>query len=37
MIADFTAKRLVEVDGAGKVVHELRDLPWAVASVAVMR
>lgn len=36
MIADFTSRRVVEVDAAGKLVHELRDVPWAVASIAVM-
>jgi DNA-binding beta-propeller fold protein YncE len=35
MIADFTARRLVEVDAAGNLVHELRDLPWNIASIAV--
>lgn len=36
MIADFTSHRVVEVDAASMPVHELRDLPWAVASIAVM-
>lgn len=36
MIADFTGRRVLEVDGEGKLVAELRDLPWAVASIAVM-
>lgn len=36
MIADFTSRRVVEVDAAGKLVHELRDLPWSIASIAVM-
>ena len=27
---------VVEVDAAGKLVHELRELPWAIASIAVM-
>ena len=36
MIADFTGRRVVEVDAAGNLVHELRDLPWAIASIAVM-
>jgi acetyl esterase/lipase len=35
MIADFTGKRVLEVDAAGRLVHELRDLPWAIASIAV--
>ena len=36
MIADFTARRVVEVDASGKLGHELRDLPWAIASIAVV-
>lgn len=35
MLADFTGRRLAEVDRAGRLVHELRDLPWNIASVAV--
>jgi len=35
MLADFTSRRLVEVDAAGNLVHEVRDLPWSVASIAV--
>ena len=36
MLADFTSRRLVEVDGKGRAVHELRDLPWSIASIAIM-
>jgi hypothetical protein len=36
MIADFTSHRVVEVDAGGRLVHEIRDLPWAIASIAVM-
>jgi hypothetical protein len=36
MIADFTSHRVVEVDAAGNLVHEIRELPWAIASIAVM-
>lgn len=35
MLADFTSRRIVEVDGMGRVVSEIRDLPWSVASIAV--
>ena len=35
MLADFTSRRLVEVDTAGNLVHEVRDLPWSVASIAI--
>lgn len=34
-LADYTARRLVEVDASGKLVHDLRDIPWAIASIAV--
>ncbi len=35
MLADYTARRLVEVDAQGRMVHEIRDLPWNPASIAV--
>ena len=35
MLADFTSRRVVEVDAAGRLVSELRDIPWSVASIAV--
>ncbi|MSV27984.1 MAG: hypothetical protein EXQ52_04460 [Bryobacterales bacterium] len=35
MLADFTSRRVVEVDAAGRMVHELADIPWSVASIAV--
>ena len=37
LISDYTGRRLVEVDGAGKVVHELRTGPRTIASVAVVK
>ena len=37
LIADYTGRRLVEVDSAGKVVHELRTGPRTVATVDVVR
>lgn len=36
VLADFTAGRVVEVDAQGRLVHELRNLPWSIASIAVM-
>ncbi len=35
MLADFTSRRVVEVDASGRPVHEMADLPWNVASIAV--
>ena len=35
MLADFTSRRVVEVDAAGRMVHEMADIPWNVASIAV--
>lgn len=37
MLADFTGRRLVEVDAQGRPVAELRDLPWSPASIAVQQ
>lgn len=36
LISDYTGRRLVEVDGSGKVVNELRTGPRTIASVAVL-
>jgi len=29
--------RIVEFDGKGKVVHQLKNIPWSVTSVSLMR
>ena len=34
IFSDYTGKRLIEVDGAGRVVHELAVGNWGIASVA---
>jgi outer membrane protein assembly factor BamB len=36
MLADFTSRRVVEVDAEGRMVHEIADIPWSVASIAVL-
>ncbi len=36
MLADFTSRRVLEVDAAGRLVSQLRDIPWSVASIAVI-
>jgi uncharacterized protein YjiK len=35
LISDYTGRRLVEVDAAGRVVHELRTGPRTIASVTI--
>jgi len=35
MLADFTSRRVLELDAAGRVVHQMADVPWNVASIAV--
>lgn len=35
-VSDYTGRRLLEIDGSGKVVNELRTGPRTVASVAVV-
>ena len=36
LISDYTGRRIVEVDAAGKVVHELRTGPRTVASIDLL-
>jgi hypothetical protein len=36
LIADYTGRRLVEVDAKGDVVRQLRDLPYMIASAAAV-
>jgi acetyl esterase/lipase len=37
LISDYTGKRLIEVDSAGKLVHELPTGNWGIASVSLVR
>jgi hypothetical protein len=37
LISDYTGKRLIEVDSAGKLVHELPVGNWGIASVSLAR
>jgi hypothetical protein len=37
LISDYTGKRLLEVDSAGKLVHELPTGNWGIASVSLVR
>ncbi len=36
MVTDYMGGRIVEFDAAGKIVHQLKNLPWAMTSVGVM-
>ena len=36
IVADYTGRRLLEVDARGLLLHELRDLAWSVASIALV-
>ncbi len=36
IVSDYMGGRIVEFDGQGKVLHELKNIPWAVTSVALM-
>jgi len=35
LISDYTGKRLIEVDAAGKLVHEIPTGNWGIASVSL--
>jgi len=37
LISDYTGKRLIEVDSAGNLVHELPTANWGIASVSLVR
>ena len=36
IVSDYMGGRIVEFDGQGKVLHELKNIPWAVTSIALM-
>jgi acetyl esterase/lipase len=36
IVADYTGKRLVELDSSGRVVHELRNPVWNIASISLV-
>ena len=36
IVADYTGKRLVELDSTGRVVHELRNPVWNIASISLV-
>ncbi|MBL8236940.1 MAG: alpha/beta hydrolase fold domain-containing protein [Bryobacterales bacterium] len=37
LVTDYMGGRIVEFDGAGKIVHQLKHLPWSMTSVGVLR
>ena len=37
IVSDYMGSRIVEFDGKGKVVHQLKNIPWSVTSVSLMR
>jgi hypothetical protein len=37
IVSDYMGTRIVEFDAAGKVVHQLKNIPWSVTSVALMK
>ena len=37
LIADYTGRRIVEVDAKGKLIHELRTGPRTIASLDIVR
>ena len=36
IVSDYQGARIVEFDAKGGVVHQLKNVPWAVTSVALM-
>ena len=37
IVSDYQGARIVEFDAKGTVLHQLKNLPWAVTSVALMK
>jgi hypothetical protein len=37
IVLDYQGSRIVEFDAKGTVLHQLKNLPWAVTSVALMK
>jgi hypothetical protein len=37
IVSDYMGARIVEFDAKGNVVHQLKNLPWSVTSIALMR
>ena len=37
IVSDYMGSRIVEFDSAGNVLHQLKNLPWSVTSVALLK
>ena len=37
IVSDYMGSGIVEFDGKGKVVHQLKNIPWSVTSVSLIR
>lgn len=37
IVSDYMGSRIVEFDNAGNVLHQLRNIPWSVTSVALVK
>jgi hypothetical protein len=36
-VSDYMSTRIVEFDAKGNVLHQLKNIPWSVTSVALMK
>jgi sugar lactone lactonase YvrE len=37
IVSDYMGGRIVEFDGKGNVVHQLKNIPWSVTSIALLK
>ena len=37
IVSDYQGGRIVEFDAKGEVIHQLKNIPWAVTSIALMQ
>ena len=37
IVSDYMGSRIVEFDAKGNVVHQLKNFPWSVTSIALMK
>ncbi len=37
IVSDYMGSRIVEFDAKGNVAHQLKNLPWSVASIALLK
>jgi acetyl esterase/lipase len=37
IVSDYMGARIVEFDAEGRIVHQLKNLPWSVTSIALMK